>query len=381
MDASKGPCPHQSFPVETDEAMMFSHLDSVWPPSCQCTQTPQRSQVRGSEPAGGPLLLHPASQWRYLDRQGPGAAGGPGGRHPAAVWPSDSLLSHRGSGPPNRPQEDPAEDQPSLEPPYPLRSDFSGSVSPRFPAACGPGPGPAPCADPEPHACWLPVCPPRHNYSPPSLPPPPPQPTAPRQRVAPPADVMQEVSVGPSLQAAGAAPLREIRKTISLPAECRNVFITYSEDTSREMIPFTKFLTDQGFNPAIDIFDSRLRAMGITRWMDRYLNDKSMLIIVVISRKYKQDVEDGCDDEHGLHTKYIHNQIQNEFIQQGCLNFRLVPVLFPGATKRDVPSWLQNTTIFRWPYDTQGLLLRLLREERYIMPRVVTDLTLTVRAL
>lgn len=30
---------------------------------------------------------------------------------------------------------------------------------------------------------------------------------------------------------------------------------------------------------------------------------------------------------------WFSEQIQNEYIQQGCLNFRLVPVLFPRATK------------------------------------------------
>ncbi|AWP19570.1 putative adapter protein CIKS [Scophthalmus maximus] len=203
----------------------------------------------------------------------------------------------------------------------------------------------------------------------------------PPQCVAPSRDVMHEVSVDFSSQAVVGTAKREIKKTISLPEECRNVFITYSVDTAKDIILFTKFLTDQGFKPAIDIFDNPIRRMGITKWMDRYLNDKSMLIIVVISPKYKEDVEGGGDDDHGLHTKYIHNQIQNEFIQQGCLNFRLIPVLFPNATKKHVPNWLQSTRIYRWPQDTQDLLLRLLREERYIIPQGGPDLTLTVRPL
>lgn len=46
-----------------------------------------------------------------------------------------------------------------------------------------------------------------------------------------------------------------------------------------------------------------------------------------------------------------------------------------------VPHWLRSTRIYRWPQHTQDLLLRLLREERYIIPQRGNDLTLTVRPL
>lgn len=167
-------------------------------------------------------------------------------------------------------------------------------------------------------------------------------------------------------------------RTISLPEECKTVFITYSVDTAKDMIPFTKFLLANGFQPAIDIFDSPIRSMDSTKWMDRFLNDKSVLIIVVISPQYKEDVEGLGPDEHCLHTKYIYKQIQNEFIQQGCLNFRLVPVLFPGASTKHVPNWLRSTKLYHWPQDGPDLLLRLFRMERYIVPPPGPGLTMFV---
>ncbi|XP_043075815.1 E3 ubiquitin ligase TRAF3IP2-like [Puntigrus tetrazona] len=207
----------------------------------------------------------------------------------------------------------------------------------------------------------------------------PPQVTS-HQSTAPVRELMSEVCVQPSQPAAIGHP-QTLRRNISLPDDCRDVFITYSVDTAAELMPFVNFLLNQGFRPAIDIFEDRVRQMDINKWMDSFLKNKSVLIIVVISPKYKTDVEGDGSDQHGLHTKYIHTQIQNEFILQRCLNFRLVPVLFPSANQSHVPLWLQSTRLYRWPEDASDLLLRLLREEKYIIPALGKELMLTIKPL
>ncbi|KAG7331846.1 hypothetical protein KOW79_005815 [Hemibagrus wyckioides] len=399
---SEASCPHLSLPVEMDELMTSSSLNLAWPVCQKCSVhvddiTPPSNNVklndrpeleyRGFE-SGSKLnraALPELAEARVRVQCPPSGAA----RLSLELHENDSaMFSEAGYGVKCR-WNVPSEDEESLEQPLPLRSDVAES-QPRI-AQPGPACSPLYAVDPKCPRC---LPPPAHMLTPhidqrniqarlaplrPVVPMAKPQATTPVRDTP---DLMSEVCVLPSEPIrTGHFLAQEVRRTISLPDDCRTVFITYSVDVAEEIFPFVTFLINQGFRPAIDIFDNAVRQMNVNKWMDSYLKDKSVLIIMVISPKYKMDIEGDGSDQHGLHTKYIHSQLQNEFIQQRCLNFRLIPVLFPSANQSHVPLWLQSTRVFRWPHDAHDLLLRLLREERYIAPPLGRDLTVSIRPL
>uniref|UniRef100_A0A8C1X1Y0 E3 ubiquitin ligase TRAF3IP2 n=1 Tax=Cyprinus carpio TaxID=7962 RepID=A0A8C1X1Y0_CYPCA len=162
-----------------------------------------------------------------------------------------------------------------------------------------------------------------------------------------------------------------------LPQEQRKVFVTYeadSEEHLKEIIKFVSLLRNNGFDTHIDVFEQQLNSISKIDCMERYLNEKDYLIIIIISLRYYETIT-GMNtsvegDERTSNTVYIHKQLQSEFIQNGCRNYRFIPILFPGAKKCYVPTWLQNTHVYSWPKDRDDILRRLMRVEKYNPPPI-----------
>uniref|UniRef100_A0AAV2L2A4 E3 ubiquitin ligase TRAF3IP2 n=1 Tax=Knipowitschia caucasica TaxID=637954 RepID=A0AAV2L2A4_KNICA len=175
------------------------------------------------------------------------------------------------------------------------------------------------------------------------------------------------------------AQIKEKTSSLSSPLslEQRRVFVTYEADSDKhvnEVISFVALLRHNGFDTHIDIFEQQFRSISKIDFMERYLSEKEYLIIIIISPKYYSAVTAPPvgqeQDEHTFNTVYIHKQLQNEFIQNGSQNFRFIPILFPGAKRSHVPSWLQNTNVYSWPRDRDDILRRLMRVEKYNPPPI-----------
>lgn len=173
----------------------------------------------------------------------------------------------------------------------------------------------------------------------------------------------------------GESVIHERRRGAGLSEECKTIFITYSSDAALEIGPFAEFLTRQGFRAVIDKADTK----DIKMWRDEFLTDPSILIVIAISPKYKADVNGIAMDDHGRNTKYIYSMMQNEFIQNGSVNFRFIPVLFLNASKAHVPRWLWDTAVYHWPRNSEDLLFRLQRKEKYEPPPVATEISVIIQ--
>ncbi|XP_066520472.1 E3 ubiquitin ligase TRAF3IP2 [Hoplias malabaricus] len=169
---------------------------------------------------------------------------------------------------------------------------------------------------------------------------------------------------------------KSVQSTAPLSLEQRKVFVTYEADSEKhvkEVINFVALLRRNGFYTHIDMFEQQFRSISKIDFMERYIAEKDYLIIIIISPKYFEIVTNASlcmENDETLNTVYIHKQLQNEFIQNGCKNFRFIPVLFPGAKKCHVPTWLQNTHIFSWPRDRDDIVRRLMRVEKYNPPPI-----------
>ncbi|KAI7807307.1 E3 ubiquitin ligase TRAF3IP2 isoform X1 [Triplophysa rosa] len=164
--------------------------------------------------------------------------------------------------------------------------------------------------------------------------------------------------------------------TTPLSLEQRKVFVTYEADSEKhvkEIINFVALLRHNGFYTHIDMFEQQFKSISKIDFMERYINEKDYLIIIVISPKYHEIVTSASfymENDETLNTVYIHKQLQNEFIQNGARNYRFIPIVFPGAKKCHVPSWLLSTQIFTWPRDRDDILRRLMRVEKYNPPPI-----------
>ena len=89
-------------------------------------------------------------------------------------------------------------------------------------------------------------------------------------------------------------------------------------------------------------------------------------MLICLSPQYKEDADASIFENEDAKTvkdiqknqqrccvRYLYRMMQADYANNGCINTRYRPVMFP-STKYDtkyIPTWLKNTTRYKWPDD------------------------------
>lgn len=133
--------------------------------------------------------------------------------------------------------------------------------------------------------------------------------------------------------------------------------------------------TSYELNFTADVYDKNMVSVSKSHWLDNQIK-KADFVLVCVSPSYSSMVEDKTVQkdinetsyDNTVHTQYIYTRIHSEYINNSSKNDRFIPVLFSGATRDNVPSWLRDTLIYRWSEDHKALLFRLIRKEEHMKP-------------
>jgi len=150
------------------------------------------------------------------------------------------------------------------------------------------------------------------------------------------------------------------------------VFISYAHDNAEHedrVRRFWLFLRSKGIDARLDLLAAEQR-QDWPRWMLREIRS-ARFVLVIASPAYRRRAEGDAAASEGRGVQWEAALIQEEMYadQQAALN-RFLPVVLPGGSPNDIPTWLRptSTTHYTVPeYTEKGAekLLRLLTGQPY----------------
>ncbi|XP_077968520.1 uncharacterized protein LOC144422687 [Styela clava] len=143
-----------------------------------------------------------------------------------------------------------------------------------------------------------------------------------------------------------------------------SVFLTYGDEASiPSVIEIYKFLKQNLVEPHVDFMEQSIRNCNKNVWANDRIRESSF-IIVCVNANYNQIVNKcmaTADNDDASYAAYTFNALQSMFIHNGCLNYKVIPVLIDGAVFSSLPLCFQSTDVYRWPDKRVELLDRIFK--------------------